>query len=45
MEAKFITGEVSIEGEYENFLKTLESYGVQELMEIYNRYYEAYKAN
>lgn len=39
MEAKFITGEISIEVEYENFLSTLEEYGVKEFVEIYNKYY------
>ena len=39
MEAKFITGEISIEDEYDNFVATLEEYGVQEYVEIYNNYY------
>ena len=39
MEAKFITGEISIEAEYDNFVATLEEYGVQEYVEIYNNYY------
>ncbi|MBQ3079482.1 MAG: hypothetical protein IJC48_05710 [Clostridia bacterium] len=39
MEAKFIVGEISIEDEYDNFIATLEEYGVQELLEIYNMYY------
>lgn len=45
MEAKFITGELSIETDYDNFISTLESYGVQEYVDIYTEYYEAYKAN
>ena len=39
MEAKFITGEISIEDEYDNFVATLEDYGVQEYVELYNSYY------
>ena len=39
MEAKFITGEISIEDEYDNFVATLEEYGVQEYVELYNSYY------
>jgi len=38
MEAKFITGEISIEAEYDNFVKTLEEYGVQEYMELLAKY-------
>lgn len=44
-ESKFITGEMSIENDFDTFVETLESYGVQELVEIYNRYYDSYKAN
>ena len=44
-EAKFITGEMSIEDELDAFKTTLESYGVQELVDLYNKYYDAYKAN
>lgn len=40
MEAKFITGEISIEEEYDNFISTLEAYGVKDYMEVYNRYYK-----
>lgn len=39
VEAKFITGEMDIEAEYDNFVATLESYGVQEYVDIYNSYY------
>ena len=39
MEAKFITGEISIEDEYDNFVATLEEYGVKEYVELYNSYY------
>ena len=39
MEAKFITGEISIEEEYDTFVATLEQYGVQEYVDIYNSYY------
>lgn len=42
MEAKFITGEVDIEAEYDTFVKTLEQYGVQEYVEILNSYYARY---
>lgn len=45
MEAKFITGEISIESEWDNYIKTLEAYGVEEYLELYTKYYEAYKAN
>ncbi len=45
MEAKFITGEISIDAEYDNFVKTLESYGVNDLMAVYNEAYATYKAN
>ena len=44
-EAKFITGEMSIENDFDGFIKTLEEYGVEEYLEIYNKYYSAYKAN
>ena len=44
-EAKFITGELSIEAEYGNFVAMLEQYGVKELEEIQNAAYEVYKAN
>jgi putative aldouronate transport system substrate-binding protein len=40
VEAKFITGEMSIESEYDAFVATLESYGVQEYVDIYNKYYQ-----
>ncbi len=39
MEAKFITGASSIDAEFDTFIKTLESYGVKEYMEIYSKYY------
>ena len=38
MEAKFITGELSIEAEYDNFIKTLEEYGVNEYMDMLHKY-------
>ncbi|MBR5546911.1 MAG: hypothetical protein IKU70_08000 [Clostridia bacterium] len=38
MEAKFITGELSIEADYDNFVKTLEEYGVNGYMDILNKY-------
>lgn len=45
MEAKFITGELDIEAKYDEFITTLQGYGVDELVEIYTGYYEAYQAN
>jgi putative aldouronate transport system substrate-binding protein len=45
MEAKFITGEISIEDKFDEFISTLESYGVKEYVNIYNKYYEKYNAN
>jgi len=44
MEAKFITGEISIEEGYDEFIATLESYGVEEFIGLYQQYYAAYKA-
>lgn len=38
MEAKFITGELSIEAEYDKFIKTLEQYGVKEYVEMLDKY-------
>ena len=38
MEAKFITGELSIETEYDNFIKTLEKYGAKEYTELLAEY-------
>ncbi len=45
MEAKFITGAVSIEDGWDEFMQTLDSYGVAEYAEILARYTEAYNAN
>ena len=44
MEAKFIVGELSIEKDFDAFQETLKQYGVEEYMEIYTKYFEAYKA-
>lgn len=44
MEAKFITGELSIEENWEEFQSTLEQYGVKEYMEILNSYWAIYNA-
>ncbi|MGI6653340.1 MAG: extracellular solute-binding protein [Christensenellales bacterium] len=44
MEAKFITGEASIENDYDTFIATLESYGVKEYIDIYTKYYNDYKS-
>ena len=38
MEAKFITGELSIEAEYDNFLRTLEGYGVKDYIGLLEKY-------
>lgn len=45
MEVKFITGELDIDAEYDNFIATLEKYGVKEFEEIQNKYYDIYKSN
>ncbi len=45
MEAKFIIGAASIEDDFDEFISTLEKYGVNELLEIYNRYFNDYKAS
>ena len=44
MEAKFITGELSIEDNWAEFQSTLEQYGVKEYMEILNSYWAIYTA-
>lgn len=44
MEAKFITGDADIEKEWDNYIKTLESIGIKEYVEIYQKAYdEKYK--
>lgn len=45
MSAKFITGEASLESDWETYLNTLSTIGLDELMEIYQRGLEAYEAN
>jgi len=45
MEAQFITGNISIDAEFDNFQTTLKTYGVEEFTQIYTKYYAAYKAN
>ncbi|MCK9251945.1 MAG: hypothetical protein M0P55_04250 [Clostridiales bacterium] len=45
MEAQFIVGDISIDTEFDNFITTLKQYGVEELIEIYNKYFDAYQAN
>ena len=44
MEAKFITGELSIEDNWAEFQSTLEKYGVKEYMDILNTYWAGYIA-
>ena len=44
MEAKFITGASSIDNEFAAFISTLETYGVKEFIDIYSKYYTAYKS-
>ncbi len=43
VEAKFITGEMSIEKDYDSFISTLESYGVTDYTNTVNAYYGASK--
>ena len=43
-EAKFVTGEMNFEEDWDNYVKTLETIGLAELMEIYQRGLDAYKA-
>ena len=45
MEAQFITGEQDIDAQYDTFQETLVAYGLEEYMEIYQQYYENFKAN
>lgn len=40
-EAKFITGELSLEKDYDQFVSTLEGYGVQNYINLLNKYWEA----
>lgn len=44
-EVKFITGELDLNADYNNFIADLEAYGVLELLDIYNTYYNVYKSN
>lgn len=43
-EAKFVTGEMNFEEDWDNYVKTLETIGLAELMEIYQRGLDTYKA-
>ncbi len=43
--AKFVTGELKIESDWETYLSTLNAIGLEELMEIYQRGLDAYNAN
>lgn len=45
MVAKFITGEASIENDWDAFVKTANDYGAQEMFDLYKSYYELYLAN
>lgn len=45
MEAKFITGELSIEKDWDEYVKTIKEYGGYEFFEIYDSYYKTYQAN
>lgn len=44
MEAKFISGELSIEENWDEFQATMDEYGVEELEALYNTYFDAWKA-
>ena len=41
-EAKFVTGELNLEGDYEAFQKDLKDYGVEEYVEILQKYWAEY---
>lgn len=42
-EAKFITGELDIDAEWDNFQSQLKKYGVEEMSDIYQAAYDRYK--
>ena len=44
MRAKFVTGNASLENEWDTYIETLNQIGLGELMEIYRRGLEAYEA-
>ena len=43
--AKFITGELSIEQEWENYLNSLDKMGLPDVLEVYQAAYDRYQAN
>ena len=43
--AKFITGELSIEQEWDNYLNSLEQMGLQDVIDAYQAAYDRYQAN
>ena len=43
--AEWITGEADIDAEWDGYKESLDSMGLPRLMEIYNKYWEQYKAN
>lgn len=43
--AKFITGELSIEQEWDNYLNSLEKMGLQDVIDVYQAAYDRYQAN
>lgn len=44
MTDRFITGDLSIENEWDNYIETIENIGLDEYMEIYQKAYERYKS-
>lgn len=44
MKAKWVTGEVSVDDTWDEYLKTLKGMGVEEYVQIYQEAYDAYKA-
>jgi putative aldouronate transport system substrate-binding protein len=43
--ARFITGDLSIEGNWENYSSSLEKMGIKEYMEIYQKAYDVWNKN
>lgn len=43
--AKFITGELDLEKDYDSYISNLEKYGVKEYEELQNKYFSTYAAN
>ncbi len=42
---QFVTGDMDIETQWEEYISTLESMGVQQYIDTYQKYYEAYEQN